>query len=47
MEDTKTVLRLLARDSYVATIDLKDAFLLVCLAEELKKYLRFEFNTIL
>lgn len=47
MEDSRNVLRLLMRDGYMATVDLKDAFLLVPIADECKKYLRFQFNNVL
>ena len=44
LEDQKTVMRLLTKNSYMASIDLKDAFHLISIAEEDRKYLRFEFN---
>ena len=44
LEDHKTVTRLLTPNCYMASIDLKDAYLLVPVAEKYRKYLRFEFN---
>lgn len=44
LEDHKTVIKLLSPNCYMACIDLKDAYFLVPIAKEFKKYLRFEFN---
>lgn len=44
LEDHKTVIKLLTPNCFMASIDLKDAYFLVPIAEDFKKYLRFEFN---
>ncbi|XP_066600089.1 uncharacterized protein [Prorops nasuta] len=53
MEDRKTVVRLIEKDVYMATVDLKDSYFLVLVAQQCKKYLRhcfkgdlYEFNCI-
>lgn len=43
LEDHKTVIRILTPNCFMATLDLKDAFMLIPVAEDFKKYLRFEF----
>ncbi|KAJ8909370.1 hypothetical protein NQ315_008936 [Exocentrus adspersus] len=47
MEDFRTALRLVARDAHMATIDLKDAYFLLPVDEHSRKYLRFEFRSVL
>ena len=47
MEDRKTVTFLLERSDYLATIDLHDAFFLVPVHVQSRKYLRFVFQNIL
>lgn len=47
LEDTRTVLRLIQKDCYLTSIDLKDAYFLVPVAMEHRKYLRFCFNNTL
>lgn len=44
MEDHRTAARLVPRTGFMANIDLKEAYLLVPIAGEHRKYLRFEFN---
>lgn len=44
MEDLRTAARLLHRNAYMTTIDLKNAYFLVPVAEEHRKFLRFEFK---
>lgn len=44
MENVKTALRLITKNCYLASIDLKDAYLLIPIADEFKKYLRFSFE---
>lgn len=44
MEDTRTVCRLIDKNFYMCTIDLKDAYYLVPIADEHKKFLRFKFE---
>lgn len=47
MEDYRTVLSLLSADSFMAKIDLQDAFYLVSIAAEHRKFLRFKFCGVL
>ncbi|KAJ8983767.1 hypothetical protein NQ317_006099 [Molorchus minor] len=42
MDDYRTVSKLMAKDSYMTTIDLKDAYFLIPIAKEHRKFLRFE-----
>ena len=42
IEDLRTALNLLDKDDFMCSLDLKDAYLLVTIYEEDKKYLRFE-----
>jgi len=44
MEDYRTVCNLLQKNSYMATIDLKDAYYLISIQESDRKYLRFEWK---
>ncbi|XP_066590166.1 uncharacterized protein [Prorops nasuta] len=44
MEDIKTVIRLIDRHSYMAIIDLKDAYFSIPVEETSRKYLRFRFR---
>lgn len=44
MEDYRTACKLIPRDSFLATIDLKEAYLLVSINPMDRKYLRFEFQ---
>lgn len=44
LEDQKTVVKLLSKDCFLATIDLKDAYYLIPMFETHKKYLRFKFE---
>lgn len=44
MEDYRTAAKLLPRHGYTATIDLKEAYLLVPISEPDRKFLRFEFQ---
>lgn len=44
LEDTRTVLRLIQKDCFLSSIDLKDAYFLVPMAAKHRKYLRFIFN---
>ncbi|KAJ8980208.1 hypothetical protein NQ317_002221 [Molorchus minor] len=42
MDDYRTVSKLMAKGSYMTTIDLKDAYFLIPIAKEHRKFLRFE-----
>lgn len=44
LEDLRTVCKLLSKDCYMATIDLKEAYFSVKIADNSKKFLRFEFE---
>lgn len=44
LEGHKMVIKLITPNAYLASVDLKDTFLLVPVANHSKKYLRFEFN---
>lgn len=45
MEDYRTALKLIDNDSYMATLDLKDAYFLVSIDKRDRKYLRFKWNS--
>lgn len=45
MEDYRTALKLLDKDCYMATLDLKDAYFLLPIAEEDRIWLRFYWNS--
>lgn len=47
MEDIRTACKLLSYDSYMATIDLKEAYFLVPVHKSFRKYLRFRFENTL
>lgn len=44
LEDIRTALKLISKDCYVATLDLKDAYFLIKVHPNSRKYLRFFFN---
>ncbi|CAG9128656.1 unnamed protein product [Plutella xylostella] len=44
MEDHRTAAKLVPKAGFMSNIDLKEAYLLVPMAKEHRKYLRFEFN---
>lgn len=44
MEDARTVKRLLIRDCFMASIDLKDAYYLISINRDHRKFLRFSFG---
>ena len=44
IEDLRTAINLLNKSDYMCRLDLKDAYLLVPMHEQSKKWLRFEFN---
>lgn len=44
MEDFRTVSRILLKDMFMTSIDLKDAYFLIPVDEKYSKYLRFIFN---
>lgn len=44
MEDHRTVSKMIQVDSYMCTIDLKDAYFLISIDPEHRKYLRFRWN---
>ncbi|KAL0881867.1 hypothetical protein ABMA27_001639 [Loxostege sticticalis] len=46
MEDQRTAAKLIPEGGFLATIDLKDAYLLVPVAEKHRKYLRFVFDDV-
>lgn len=47
LEDIRTVCKLLSKDDFMCTIDLKHAYYMCPIDAEYKKYLRFKFNDIL
>lgn len=47
LEDYRTVTKLLYKNCYMTTIDLKDAYFLIPIAENNRKYFKFEFKGIL
>lgn len=47
MEDLRAARDLISHNSYMATLDLKDAYFLVPMSKNSRKYLRFRFNGIL
>ncbi|KAJ8910794.1 hypothetical protein NQ315_004519 [Exocentrus adspersus] len=47
MEDIRTVCRLLQKNMFLSSIDLKDAYFLLLIAQEHRKYLRFVFQNVL
>lgn len=46
MEDHRTAVKLLPKNGYMATIDLKEAYFLIPVCDSDKKYLRFQFDGI-
>ncbi|KAJ8912960.1 hypothetical protein NQ315_000016 [Exocentrus adspersus] len=44
LEDNKTAQKLLHENNYLTTIDLKDAYFFIAIAESHKKYFRFKFQ---
>lgn len=44
LEDLRTALKLVSRECFMSTIDLKDAYFLIRVDERSKKYLRFQFE---
>lgn len=44
LEDIRTVLKIISKNSFMATLDLKDAYFLIKIHEDSRKYLRFIFN---
>lgn len=44
LEDLRTALKLLSNNCFMSTIDLKDAYFLISIHPNSKKYLRFQFN---
>lgn len=44
MEDIRTAVKLLTKDCYMCTIDLKDAYFMVPISKVSKKFLRFKFQ---
>lgn len=44
MEDSRTVMKLIKKDCYMATIDLKDAYFLIPVHNRFRKYLRYQIN---
>lgn len=47
MEDWRTVIKLMQKDCFMSSIDLKDAYFLIPIHTSSRKYLRFSFNNIL
>jgi len=45
MEDIRSALVLLSQNDYMASIDLKDAYFLIPVHSEFRKFLRFRFNS--
>lgn len=44
LEDIRIVRELIYRDFFISTLNLKDAYYLIAIVKEYKKYLKFEFN---
>lgn len=44
LEDFRTALKIISKDNFMAKIDLKDAYFLIKINPESKKYLRFQFE---
>jgi hypothetical protein len=44
LEDIRTACKLMTKDCYMATVDLREAYFSVPISENSKKYLRFKFN---
>ena len=44
IEDHKTIIKLLSKNCFMATLDLKDAYFLLSVNKAHRKYLRFQFN---
>ena len=44
IEDVKTALKLMAKDCFMASMDLKDAYFLIPIHQKYKKFLKFVFN---
>lgn len=44
IEDLRTTLKLISRNSFMATLDLKDAYFLVSIHPDYRKYLRFKYE---
>ncbi|KAJ8944860.1 hypothetical protein NQ317_008851 [Molorchus minor] len=44
LEDYRTVLKLLSKNAFLTSIDLKDAYFLINVSTEFRKYFRFQFN---
>ena len=44
MEDIRTAINILEKDNYLCSIDLKDAYFLIPIDVESRKYLRFVFD---
>ncbi|KAJ8933074.1 hypothetical protein NQ314_014228 [Rhamnusium bicolor] len=47
MEDFRTVTKLIQRNGYMVTLDLKDAYFLISVDPNDRKYLRFKYNNVL
>lgn len=45
LEDLRTTIKLISKDCYMTSIDLKDAYFFVRISEDSKKYLRFKFQS--
>jgi hypothetical protein len=44
LEDFRTIIKLVSKDCYMSTIDLKDAYFLIKIHDDSKKYLRFQWK---
>lgn len=44
MKDNRTVMKLISRYCYMATIDLREAYFLIPVHKNYRKFLRFKFN---
>lgn len=44
LEDLRTAIKLVSQNSFMCTVDLKDAYFLIKIHEDFKKYLRFQFG---
>lgn len=45
LEDLRTAIKLISENCYISTLDCKDAYFLVKIHEDSKKYLRFKFDS--
>lgn len=46
LEDIRTTLKLMSKDCYMCTVDIKDAYFFIDITEHYWKYLRFQYESI-